>query len=141
MGQQVLPTWSRVPQPKGTPGWLMFSHTDEGIAQCIFVDAKQESAVPIPIVMDERLCSDTILRAIRIRPRLFAVCDILVWNGDVLPPRLPFETRKERLRQALEVFHSPVLTALQLPEDVDATLHGYEYYDEKPGTTGVFLPA
>lgn len=118
----------------------MLSHTDEGVAQCLFVDGKQESATPVAVVMDERVCSDTILRAIRIHARLFAVCDILVWNGEVLPPRLSFQARREKLKQILETFHSPVLTAFQLPEDVDASLHGYEYYDEHPGTTGVFLP-
>lgn len=97
----------------------------------------------LSIVLDERIFSDTVLRAIRISPTVFVVCDIWALNGTVLHEQKTFLERRTLLESLLDEFHSPDLTALVLPEHMPRTtlLRGYEYYDDSPGTIGIFLPA
>ena len=118
------------------------SHNSQGRAEALFVDT-HETVVPIPIVLDERLFSDTVLRVVRVSPSVFVACDIRYLNGVNLFETLPFADRKARLAELLEEFHHPDLTALVLPEDAPhgTLLRGYESYDDQPGTLGVFLPA
>jgi hypothetical protein len=139
-GKAHLPL--RQPQFVGNPGWMLLSHSPQGRAEALFVDT-HDAVTPVPIVLDERLFSDTVLRVIRVSPSLFVACDIRYLNGVNLFERLSFADRKARLAQLLVEFHAPDLTALVLPEDVPhgTLLRGYESYDDQPGTLGVFLPA
>lgn len=139
-GRDPLP--QRQPQFVGSPGWILLSHSPQGRAEALFVDS-HEKAHPFPVVLDERLFSDTVLRAIRVSPDVFVVCDIRYLNGVNLFERLSFADRKARLADLLTEFHAPDLTALVLPEDAPhgTLLRGYESYDDQPGTLGVFLPA
>jgi hypothetical protein len=97
----------------------------------------------VPLIVDERLCSDTILRAVRLSKGMIVVSDIWVLGGRNLHEKLPFAKRLELLADILDLFHSPELTALVHPNDLPAgtLLRGYEYYDDQPGTLGTFLPA
>lgn len=139
-GKDPLP--QSQPQFVGTPGWLLLTHSKEGRAEALFVD-KNEKVHEIPIVLDERMFSDTVLRVIKIQPSVFVACDIRFLNGKNLFDTLCFKDRKEKLAALLEAFHHPDLTALVMPEDAPhgTLLRGYESYDDKPGTLGVFLPA
>ena len=121
---------------------MLLSHNSQGRAEALFVDT-HETVVPIPIVLDERLFSDTVLRVVRVSPSVFVACDIRYLNGVNLFETLSFADRKARLAELLEEFHHPDLTALVLPEDAPhgTLLRGYESYDDQPGTLGVFLPA
>ena len=95
------------------------------------------------MVMDERLCSDTLFRVVRVAPTRFLVYDIRYMNGLDVYTNYTFTQRKERIEELLELFHHPDLVSL---EPVSAELsnefsfRGFEFYDDQPGTLGVFLP-
>lgn len=118
----------------------MLTHDDKSQAKAYFLQLKP---IEIPIVLDERLFSDTVLRVIQLKPSLFLVYDIPIYNGTNIGETKSYPERKKLLCELLDVFHSPDMSALVFPEDAPygSILRGYEWYDELPGTTGVFLPA
>jgi hypothetical protein len=93
--------------------------------------------------MDERLFSDTVLRVIQLKPAVFLACDIRVLNGISVYDTLSYTSRRGLVETLLDAFHHTELTALvsydKVPED--SLIRGWEYYDNEPGTMGVFLPA
>ena len=110
----------------------------------LFVDAKgTRQPEDIPVIMDERVCSDTIFRVIRLGPAEFVVCDIWVLSGRNIHERLPYEKRSQIIADILEEFHSPDLASLVHINDLPkgTLIRGIEYYDEQPGSIGVFIPA
>jgi hypothetical protein len=130
----------KVPQYVGNPGWILLTHEDNQ-AVAWFVD-QRDTPVPIPIVLDERLFSDTVIRVIQLKPSVFLACDIRYLNGLNIYEKLSYESRRVLLESLLQECHHPDLTALltysEMPDD--ASVRGYEQYDNEPGTMGVFLP-
>lgn len=130
----------KVPQYVGNPGWILLTHEDNQPVAW-FVD-QRDTPVPLPIVLDERLFSDTIIRVIQLKPNVFLACDIRYLNGLNVYEKLSYESRRTLLESLLCECHHPDLTALltysEMPED--ASIRGYEHYDNEPGTMGVFLP-
>lgn len=120
----------------GIPGSILLTHSEDGKPVAFFKDT------PISIVIDERVCSDTVLRAVMIGKDEYVVYDIDYLNGRNVFDIWNYQTRIDKVAEILEFFHSPDLSALMLPEDAPhgTTLRGYEYYDDQPGTMGVFLP-
>lgn len=108
----------------------------------LFEDSRG-TPTPLSVILDERIFSDTVLRAIRLSPSLYVVCDIWVLNGINLHETLSYASRREKLDALLEEFHSPDLVALVSPDQVprNTLMRGFEYYDDAPGTMGIFLPA
>lgn len=121
---------------------MLLSHSKEGVAEALFVD-KREAVHSLSIVLDERICSDTVLRVTQVAPMVYIVCDIHTLNGKNVFDGHTFSQRKSLLSDLLDAFHAPDLVALVLPEDAPhgTLLRGHETYDDNPGTTGVFLPA
>ena len=119
----------------------MLTHDSEGMAHAFFTDQRGEKTQEIELVMDERVCCDTIFRVVRTSPKIFVVYDILVLNGKPMFETLNFETRQQKVLEILDLFHFPDFCALipptQLP--VDVHVRGYEQYDSFPGTLGVFV--
>ena len=140
-GQPTSKTYCKIPQFNGTPGWILLSHNENGQAEAVFVD-RQDRVTRLPIVIDERICSDTILCANRISADVYAISDIQVLNGKNVFATEFFEDRQQIITNLLEAFHKPDLTALITLDDVpEATpLRGYEWYDGFPGTYGIFVP-
>ncbi len=104
---------------------------------------QHQKLTAIYVVLDERLFSDTILRAVRVGPTRFIVYDIRYLNGLDVYSMYSFQQRKERLQSLLELFHHPDLISLEMVDNIQSTdfpIRGYEYYDNQPGTLGVFLP-
>jgi hypothetical protein len=132
----------RLPQFMGIPGWILLSHESDGRPIAGFVDSR-DHWTPLQIVLDERMCSDTVLRAVQLKPDLFVVYDLRTLNGVTLFETLPYAARRDKLRQLLDLFHVPDLVALVDVEDAPAgaLVRGTECYDDQPGTLGVFLPA
>jgi hypothetical protein len=93
--------------------------------------------------MDERMCSDTVMRVCRLSEDWFVVYDLVWLNGINLADTTTYSNRLTRIGELIEAFHHPDLTALILPEDVPTTipLRGWETYDDTPGSMGVFIPA
>ena len=93
--------------------------------------------------MDERLFSDTVIRVMQLKPGVLLACDIRYLNGTCVYEKLSYAARRALLESLLDAFHHTELTAVlpytELPED--CSLRGWEYYDDEPGTLGVFLPA
>jgi len=125
----------------GNPGWILLSHEDNQPVAW-FVDHR-DTPVALPIVLDERLFSDTVIRVIQLKPSVFLACDIRYLNGINVYEKMPYESRRTLLESLLYECHHPDLTALltyaEMPDD--ASIRGWEYYDTEPGTMGVFLPA
>jgi hypothetical protein len=130
----------KVPQYVGNPGWILLTHEDNQ-AVAWFVD-QRDTPIPLSIVLDERLFSDTVIRVIQLKPNVFLACDIRYLNGLNVYEKLSYESRRTLLESLLQECHHPDLTALltysEMPED--ASIRGYEQYDTEPGTMGVFLP-
>jgi hypothetical protein len=129
------------PQLSGTPGWLLLTH-EEGTPVAFFVDGN-EKVEAVPLVMDERMFSDTVLRVVRISPRVLVVYDVRWFNGRNWFTTRSYDERFTLVKDMLNFFHHPDLTALCVPDEAPAgsIVRGYEYYDDQPGTLGVFLPA
>lgn len=138
--QDPLPL--KVPQFAGTPGWLLLSHSEEGRPVALFVD-KTNTPHSIPIVLDERLFSDTVFRVIQLKPDVFLVCDIRWLNGVCVYEKYGYSARRALVESLVEEFHQPDLSALLTYDEVptDALVRGWEVYDDQPGTMGAFLPA
>lgn len=132
-----------MPQHSGTPGWIYLTHTQEGNAYAYFTDSKGERPEKLALVMDERLCCDTIFRVVRLAPKSYIVYDVLVLNGTRIHEKLTFSQRQAKIAELLMLFHFPDFVALITIADtpVGAHVRGYEQYDEVPGSTGVYLPA
>ena len=124
----------------GNPGWILLTHEDNQPVAW-FVD-QRDTPVPLSIVLDERLFSDTVIRVIQLKPSVFLACDIRYLNGLNVYEKLSYESRRVLLESLLQECHHPDLTALltysEMPDD--ASVRGYEQYDNEPGTMGVFLP-
>ncbi len=121
---------------------MLLTHSEAGQPEALFVDS-HERTTPILLVMDERLFSDTVLRVTRLAADMFVVNDIRWLNGVLLSESLNYFERHAKIRELLEAFHFPDLTALVMPEDVPTTIpiRGWDTYDDTPGSMGVFLPA
>ena len=130
----------KIPQYVGNPGWVLLTHNEESEPVALFVD-RHEKITQIPIVLDERLFSDTVLRVIQLKPTVFLACDIRYLNGICVYEKLSYVARRALLESLLNEFHQTEFTALLTSPPYDALLHGWEHYDDEPGTLGVFLPA
>lgn len=95
------------------------------------------------MIIDERVCCDTVLRAIRLSPTMYLVNDIRTLNGKNMHESICFEERQQLLSTILEMMHYPDLVSFVSVDNVpDGTpVRGMEYYDTQPGSIGVFLPA
>jgi hypothetical protein len=124
----------------GTPGWLLLTHSEDSRPVALFVD-KHDKVTSLPIILDERLFSDTVIRAIQLKPDVFLACDIRYLNGTNVHEKLSYSARRALVENLLDAFHRTELTALLTEAPVDCILHGWEHYDDQPGTLGVFLPA
>lgn len=133
----------KVPQYAGSPGLLLLTHDSDGQPLLIFAD-RQETLTTLHAVMDERLFSDTVFRAVKIHPTRYIVQDLLWLNGVDFHSSHTYAERAKRVAELLDAFHHPDLVALETVDQVPAwelVLRGHEYYDETPGSLGVFLPA
>ena len=131
-----------MPQYSGTPGWIYLTPDTNGNAHAYFTNAKGEQPATLALVVDERLCCDTIFRVVRLAPKCYIVYDVLVLNGTRIHETLSFADRQEKVTELLELFHFPDLVALISVADAPVGTHirGYEQYDGQPGTIGVYLP-
>jgi hypothetical protein len=139
-GRDPLPL--RVPQYAGTPGWMLLTHNQDSEPVAIFVDASDKPQV-IPMIMDERLFSDTVIRVNRLSNHVFLACDLRYVNGANVFDKLNYSQRRLKLEALLDIFHSTDITALLTYDEIphDTPIRGWETYDDMPGTLGVFLPA
>jgi hypothetical protein len=133
----------RLPQYTGNPGWLLLTHNEEGDPVALFVD-KNDNLTVLYIVFDERVFSDTVFRVVRTGPSRFIVYDIRYLNGQNYYETHTYEERSQKVAELLDMFHSPDMVALETVQQIaewEYPIRGYECYDDKPGTLGVFLPA
>ena len=139
-GKDPLPL--RIPQYVGSPGWMVLTHEADGRCCALFVD-HAEIVTPVSIIMDERMCSDTVIRVTQLSPGVFVACDLRWLNGTNLFETLAYSKRRAVLDELLGMLHVPALTALLTQDEVPVLTptRGWETYDESPGTLGVFLPA
>ena len=129
------------PQVSGAPGWVFLTHETDGSARAFFTDPRGQTAEEISVVMDERVCCDTIFRVVRLSPKVFVIYDILVLNGKMLFETTNYETRRQKVLEILELFHFPDLCAFLPPTQLPVGVHirGYEQHDSTPGSLGVFV--
>ena len=139
-GRDPLPL--RTPQYAGSPGWMFLTHNDLCEPIAVFMDSNDKPTT-VPIVLDERVFSDTVLRVTRLSNDVYVVCDIRYLNGKFVYPTMTYKQRQEKVAELLDLFHYPDLAALIGHDDVpeDTPIRGWETYDDLPGTMGVFIPA
>jgi hypothetical protein len=130
----------KIPQYVGNPGWMLLTHSKEGDPLALFVD-RHDGVTSVPIIFDERVFSDTVFRVIQLKSDVYIACDIRYLNGICVYEKLSYAKRRELLESLLDAFHHTDLTALLTEAPVGCSLRGWEYYDDEPGTMGVFLPA
>lgn len=108
----------------------------------MFVDLQDRTTI-LPVILDERLFSDSVFRVVRLSLDMFIVYDIRILNGKNLFETQHFEDRQQLVTTLLEQFHKHDLTALLTVDEVPDGIppRGTEWYDFKPGSVGVFLPA
>lgn len=140
-GQPTSKTYCKIPQFNGTPGWILLSHNETGQAEAVFVDT-QDRITNLPIILDERMCCDTVLRATRLSPTVYVIPDIWMLNGKKVFESDFFEDRQQMVTSLLETFHKPDLTALLTVDDVPegTPIRGHEWYDGFPRSFGIFVP-
>ena len=132
----------KVPQYAGSPGHLLLTHDSDGQPVLIFAD-RQETLTTLHAVMDERLFSDTVFRAVKVHATRYIVYDLVWLNGVNFHSTHTYAERAARVADLLDAFHHPDLVALETVDQVpswELVLRGHEYYDETPGSLGVFLP-
>jgi hypothetical protein len=139
-GKDPLP--QKAPQYAGNPGWILLTHDNDGTCIAFFVDQK-DKITPINLILDERMFSDTVIRVTQLSPNVFLACDIRFLNGKNVFESKSYSERRVLLDELLGEFHSPDLCALLTYDEVPplTPVRGWETYDDKPGTIGVFLPA
>ena len=130
----------KIPQYVGNPGWMLLTHNEQSDPVALFVD-KHDKPMFVPIILDERMFSDTVLRVIQLKSDVYIACDIRHLNGTNVYDKLSYTARRALLESLLDAFHHTDLTALLTEAPADSSLHGWEHYDDEPGTLGVFLPA
>ena len=137
---EPTPGRHRVPQLNGLPGWLLLTQRPSSEFVALSIDEKGGHEEEIPIVMDERVCCDTIFRTTRLSKGVFVVNDVWVMNGTAVHLLANWTQRQEWIAECLRLFHQPDLTALFTLSDapVGTLVRGYEYYDDMPGSIGVF---
>ena len=123
------------------PGWILLTHDVDDMPVAIFTDAKDTHTETLPIIMDERLCCDTILRVVKLSKSIFLVYDVYALNGTLIHGRKTHAERSALIVDILDLFHGTDLTALFHVDDapVGTLIRGYEYYDDMPGSMGIFL--
>ena len=122
---------------------MYLTHSENGDPVAMFVD-NHDNIVMLHMVFDERVFSDTVFRAVRLNSMMFVLYDIRYFNGAPMFEIYNYQQRMTKIKQLLEVFHHPDLVSLVTPDEVAKYVYpirGYEYYDNKPGSMGVFLPA
>lgn len=132
----------KVPQYAGTPGLLLLTHDQDGQPILIFAD-RQDTLTVLHAVLDERIFSDTVFRAVKIHSSRYIVYDLVWLNGRDFHSAHSYAERSARVAALLDAFHHPDLVALETVDQVpswELVLRGHEYYDDAPGTLGVFLP-
>ena len=139
-GKDPLPL--KVPQYEGNPGWILLTHDNDGSCVAFFVD-HNDKCKSVNFVIDERMFSDTVLRVTQLSSDVFLACDIRTFNGKNVFETMSYSERRALLGELLEEFHSPDLCALLTYDEVPVltAVRGWETYDDKPGSVGVFLPA
>ena len=121
---------------------LYLTHDQDEQPILIFAD-KQENLTVLHAVLDERLFSDTVFRAVKISPTRYIVYDLVLLNGRPFHATHTYAERSTRITELLDAFHHPDLVALEPVDRAPAwelSLRGTECYDDAPGTLGVFLP-
>lgn len=121
---------------------MFLTHNESNDPVALFTDTR-DNADMLYLVMDERMFSDTLLRVVKLGPWSYVVYDVAVLNGKPIHETHSYRQRQEMIASLLEAFHFPDLVALWMPSEVplwDTPIRGYEYYDDAPGTVGVFCP-
>lgn len=109
---------------------------------CLWITARE--CLVLPCIVDPRICCDTILRVERIAPKLYAVADIWLYNGNCVAACSTFEQRYMWVKDLLRISHSHIQgTTIQLVHKSElppkAPLRGMEVYVNVPGSPGYFV--
>lgn len=95
----------------------------------------------LSIVIDERMCCSTLLRAERLSATTFVVADMLYLNGRYIWETHTFAQRSKWLFDLLEEFHTKELGHLLHKDSMEPVpIRGWEYYSNTPGMIGSYVP-
>jgi hypothetical protein len=123
-------------QTFGIPGWI--SLTPGPTVEWIPREGDKEI---LSMVIDERMCCSTLLRAERLSATKFVVADMIYLNGRYIWETHTFAQRSKWLLDLLEEFHTKELGQLVHKDLLEPVpIRGWEYYADTPGMVGAYVP-
>jgi hypothetical protein len=126
----------KVPQFIAQQGWIILVY--DQIPKAFWISQKEIQE--ISIALDERLFGDTIFRAEKIsgHTHKYVISDIFVYASTNIFVRTNFEERFQWISKIL-TFHQRINGLTELySKDSTFPIKGYEYYDTKKGSFGVY---
>jgi hypothetical protein len=136
----VLQELKKVPQFIAQQGWIILIYEGE-IPKAFWISQNLKEIKELTIALDERLFGDTILRAERITGHedKYVISDIFMYASTNVFRITNFEQRETFIKKILNKFYKPIkgLTEFYTKKD-SFPIKGYEYYDNKPGSFGIF---
>ena len=135
----VLPGLKKVPQFVGQQGWIILVY-DQEIPKAFWIGKDIQE---LTICLDERLFGDTIFRAEKIsgHEHKYVISDIFIYASTNIHRLTSFQERFEWTSKILKFHkHIPGLTELYT-KDSAFPIKGYEYYDDKKGSSGIYSEA
>ena len=130
----------KIPQFIATQGWIILTY-DKGIPVCLWITQKEIKE--LTICLDERLFGDAIFRAEKISgyEHKYVISDIFIYASTNIHRLTTFQERFEWTSKILKFHkHIPGLTELYT-KDSAFPIKGYEYYDNKKGSSGIYSEA
>jgi hypothetical protein len=136
----VLPGLKKVPQFIAQQGWIFLVY-DEQIPKAYWIGKDIQE---LCICLDERLFGDTILRAEKIsgHEHKYVISDIFIYASTNIHRLTTFEERFNWTSKILKKFHKHIPGLAELySKETSFPIKGYEYYDNKKGSSGIYSDA
>jgi hypothetical protein len=135
----VLPGLKRVPQFIAQQGWIILVY-DQQIPKAYWIGKDIQE---LTICLDERLFGDTILRAEKIsgHEHKYVISDIFIYASTNIFRTTTFEERFNWISKILKLHKKIPGLAELYTKDSSFPIKGYEYYDTKKGSPGIYSEA
>jgi hypothetical protein len=92
----------------------------------------------LSVALDERLFGDTLFRAERISADQYVISDLFMYSATNIFRTTTYAQRQEIIRGLMR-FHKHIPGLVKFyRKDADFPVKGYEYYDDKKGSFGIY---
>jgi hypothetical protein len=119
----------------------MFTYDEQLIPVCMWITPHE--CRRMTCIIDERICSDTLIRVERIDEYKFVISDIWLYNSNCVYACSTFKQRYNWLQSLLKEIHHPVEGTVHLIHKSDlphnTPLRGEEVYTNTIGSAGIYV--